>query len=103
MVENLFFVPARHQGSEGTDYNYSFDIQVVRNGSVSETLSGDLTVEVKAIADTATWEPSDGNYEVTINEDEEATLAILAQTQDADGSETITYEVSFTSDVGRYY
>ncbi|GEM79227.1 retention module-containing protein [Vibrio superstes] len=100
-VENLFFVPARHQGSEGTDYNYSFDVQVVRNGSVSETLSGDLTIEVKAIADTATWEPSEGNYEVTIGEDEEASLAILAQTQDADGSETITYEVSFTSDVGQ--
>lgn len=100
-VENLFFVPARHQGSEGTDYNYSFDIQVVRDGSVSETLTGNLTLEVKAIADTATWELSDGNYEVSINEDQEATLSILAQTQDADGSESITYEVSFTTDVGQ--
>ncbi|OED84357.1 retention module-containing protein [Vibrio breoganii] len=102
MVENLFFVPARHQGSEGTDYSYAFDIDVVRNNVVSETLSDDLTIEVLAIADTATWEPSDGNYVVAVDEDgDDAVLAILAQTQDADGSETLTYEVSFVAEFGQ--
>ncbi|OED97268.1 retention module-containing protein, partial [Vibrio breoganii] len=102
MVENLFFVPARHQGSEGTDYSYAFDIDVVRNNVVSETLSDDLTIEVLAISDTATWEPSDGNYVVAVDEDgDDAVLAILAQTQDADGSETLTYEVSFVAEFGQ--
>ncbi|GEA50749.1 type I secretion C-terminal target domain-containing protein [Vibrio inusitatus NBRC 102082] len=101
-VENLFFVPARHQGTEGTDYNYDINVEVYRDGSVSETLDGNLTVEVKAIADTATWEPSEGNYEVTVAEDgDDAILQILAQTQDADSSETITYEVSFEDDFGQ--
>ncbi|PMP02577.1 hypothetical protein BCS95_10500 [Vibrio breoganii] len=102
MVENLFFVPARHQGSEGTDYSYAFDIDVVRNNVVSETLSDDLTIEVLAISDTATWEPSDGNYVVAVDEDgDDSVLAILAQTQDADGSETLTYEVSFVAEFGQ--
>ncbi|PMO56542.1 hypothetical protein BCT07_14735 [Vibrio breoganii] len=102
MVENLFFVPARHQGSDGTDYSYAFDIDVVRNNLVSETLSDDLTIEVLAIADGATWEPSDGNYVVAVDEDgDDAVLAILAQTQDADGSETLTYEVSFVAEFGQ--
>ncbi|ANO34849.1 hypothetical protein A6E01_16800 [Vibrio breoganii] len=102
LVENLFFVPARHQGSEGTDYTYDFSVEVYRNNAVSETLDGSLTVEVKAIADTATWEPSAGNFEVTVDEDgDDAVLQILAQTQDQDSSETITYEVSFVDDFGQ--
>ncbi|MEZ9928782.1 retention module-containing protein [Vibrio breoganii] len=102
LVDNLFFVPARHQGSEGTDYTYDFSVEVYRNNAVSETLDGTLSVEVKAIADTATWEPSAGNFEVTVDEDgDNAILQILAQTQDQDSSETITYEVSFVDDFGQ--
>ncbi|MFA0337736.1 retention module-containing protein [Vibrio breoganii] len=102
LVENLFFVPVRHQGSEGTDYTYDFSIEVYRNNALSETLDGSLTVEVKAIADTSTWEPSAGNFEVTVDEDgDDAVLQILAQTQDQDSSETITYEVSFVDDFGQ--
>ncbi|OBT09449.1 hypothetical protein A9264_09280 [Vibrio sp. UCD-FRSSP16_10] len=101
-VDNLFFVPARHQGSEGTDYTYDFTIEVYRDSAVSETLDGTLSVEVTAIADTATWEPSSGNFEVTVDEDgDDAILQILAQTQDQDSSETLTYEVSFEADFGQ--
>ncbi|CAM4145776.1 retention module-containing protein [Vibrio neonatus] len=100
-VENLFFVPARNQGSEGTDYTYDISVEVYRNNALSETLDGSLDVEVKAIADSATWEPSAGNFEVTVDEDgDDAILQILAQTQDQDGSETITYEVSFVEELG---
>ncbi|WP_261818074.1 retention module-containing protein [Vibrio gallicus] len=101
-VENLYFVPARHQGSEGVDYRYSIEINVQRAGVDSETLSGELTVEVVAVADSATWDPLDNSYVVTVDEDDsDAQLSILAKTQDADGSESLSYEVSFVADYGQ--
>ncbi|CAM3049257.1 retention module-containing protein [Vibrio rarus] len=101
-VDNLFFVPARHQSSEAAEYHYDFSVEVYRNNAVSETLDETLSVEVKAIADTATWEPSSGNFTVNVDEDgDDALLQILAQTQDKDSSETLTYEVSFVADFGQ--
>ncbi|MFC1237615.1 DUF5801 repeats-in-toxin domain-containing protein [Vibrio sp. F74] len=96
-LDNLYFVPTndRSSGSNGFKYNISAVIsRTDDNSSVElETISGRLTIDVYAIADTPTWRNLD-TYESGTEDEGNIVLNIKAVTQD-NNSETITYVVAF--------
>ncbi|MGF1911498.1 cadherin-like domain-containing protein, partial [Vibrio kasasachensis] len=108
-LENLYFVPDRNYSSSPSSpsSNPSFEVpisvSVLNNGVADHTISADLTIDVKAVADIATWNATNTQDRYTLVEDaENATLKLEALTQDGSNPESITYRLEVTAGEGKF-
>ncbi|MBF4358733.1 retention module-containing protein [Vibrio anguillarum] len=99
-IENLYFVPDRHYASANGGFQLNITVQVLNNGLHDHNVNGKLRIEVESVADIATWTSSSQFHYDAVEDSDNITLDVLAQTQDNSTPETILYEIRFTQGEG---
>ncbi|OEE47821.1 retention module-containing protein [Vibrio anguillarum] len=99
-IENLYFVPDRHYASANGGFQLNITVQVLNNGLHDHNVNGKLRIEVESVADIATWNSSSQFHYDAVEDSDNITLDVLAQTQDNSTPETILYEIRFTQGEG---
>ncbi|MBA5764351.1 cadherin-like domain-containing protein, partial [Vibrio sp. 404] len=108
-LDNLYFVPDRNYSSSSSSpssdpsFEVPISVSILNNGTADHTISADLTIDVKAVADIATWNATNTQDRYTLVEDaENATLKLEALTQDGSNPESITYRLEVTAGEGKF-
>ncbi|RMZ61739.1 hypothetical protein, partial [Vibrio anguillarum] len=79
-IENLYFVPDRHYASANGGFQLNITVQVLNNGLHDHNVNGKLRIEVESVADIATWNSSSQFHYDAVEDSDNITLDVLAQT-----------------------
>ncbi len=102
-IENLFFVPDRQYSSSASGFEVPISVNILNNSMPDHDVSAQLTIDVKAVADIATWNPTNTESRYSIMEDgDNAILKLQADTQDSSNPEEITYRLEVTGGEGKF-
>ncbi|PMH01776.1 retention module-containing protein [Vibrio lentus] len=102
-IDNLFFVPDQHASSDEAGGRVRYELEIEKNGTTEHTINSNFRIEIKAVADIATWDDTSSTYQYQVNEDEDnVTLQLNAVSQDNSQTETITYELEAVQGDGKF-
>ncbi|MGC9402922.1 T1SS-143 repeat domain-containing protein, partial [Vibrio genomosp. F10 str. 9ZC157] len=100
-IDNLYFVPDKNYSAGNVTIRYQVEID--KEGGNATPVDSNFRIEIKSVADIATWNDDRSTYYYEADEDDSnVRLQLRAESQDTSRPETITYQLRVTQGEGNF-